>query len=66
MDSFHQEKFGDKKIKDAIKILQEIIRKKNAGVLICIDHVVVHVEDSILVAIRVLQEKLIQFSMKQR
>ena len=66
LDSFHQEKFGDKKIKDAIKILQEIIRKKNAGVLICIDHVVVHVEDSILVAIRVLQEKLIQFSMKQR
>ena len=65
LDSFHQDKFGDEEFEDAIKILQEIIRKKNAGVLICIDHVVVHVEDSILVAIRVLQKKLIQSSMKQ-
>jgi len=64
LDSFHQDKFGDEKIKDAIKILQEIIRKKNAGVLICIDHVVVNVEDSILLAIRVLQKKLIQYSIK--
>ncbi len=64
LDSFHQDKFDDEKIKDAIKILQEIIRKKNTGVLICIDHVVVHVEDSILLAIRVLQKKLIQFSIK--
>jgi hypothetical protein len=66
LDSFHQDKFGDEEIEDAIKILQEIIRKKNEGVLICIDHVVVHVEDSILVAIRVLQKKLIQSSMKKR
>ena len=66
LDSFHQDKFGDEEIEDAIKILQEIIRKKNAGVLICIDHVVVHVEDSILFAIGVLQKKLIQFSMNQR
>ena len=66
LDSFHQDKFGDEEIEDAIKILQEIIRKKNEGVLICIDHVVVNVEDSILVAIRVLQKKLIQFSMKKR
>jgi len=66
LDSFHQDKFGNEEIEDAIKILQEIIRKKNEGVLICIDHVVVDVEASILVAIRVLQEKLIQFSMKQR
>lgn len=65
LDSFHQDKFGDEEIEDAIKILQEIIRKKNEGVLICIDHVVVNVEDSILVAIRVLQKKLIQSSMKQ-
>jgi hypothetical protein len=65
LDSFHQDKFGHEEIEDAIKILQEIIRNKNEGVLICIDHVVVHVEDSILVAIRVLQKKLIQFSMKQ-
>jgi hypothetical protein len=64
-NSFHQDKFGHEEIEDAIKILQEIIRNKNEGVLICIDHVVVHVEDSILVAIRVLQKKLIQFSMKQ-
>lgn len=66
LDSFHQDKFGDEEIEDAIKILQEIIRNKNEGVLICIDHVVVHVEDSILVAIRVLQKKLIQSSMKKR
>ena len=66
LDSFHQDKFGDEEIEDAIKILQEIIRKKKEGVLICIDHVVVNVEDSILVAIRVLQKKLIQFSMKKR
>jgi len=65
LDSFHQDKFGDEKIEDAIKILQEIIRKKNAGVLICIDHIVVNVEYSILIAIRVLQEKLIQFSIKK-
>ncbi len=43
LDSFHQDKFGDEEIEDAIKILQEIIRKKNEGVLICIDHVVVNV-----------------------
>ena len=66
LDSFHQDKFGDEEIEDAIKILQEIIRKKNEGVLFCIDHIVVHVEDSILVAIRVLQKKLIQSSMKKR
>ena len=28
LDSFHQDKFGDEEIEDAIKILQEIIRKK--------------------------------------
>jgi hypothetical protein len=56
------------KIEDTIKILREIIRKKKEGVLICIDHVV-HTDaviyNQIIVAIRLLQNKRIQFSIKQ-
>ena len=49
-------------IEDAIKILQEKIRKKKEGVLICIDHVAYTddlIYNQIIVAIRVLQNKLI-------
>lgn len=52
----HQNKIDN--IEDTIKILQEIIRKKKEGVLICIDHVV-HTDaviyNQIIVAIRLLQ-----------
>jgi len=54
-------------IEDAIKILQEKIRKKKEGVLICINHVAYTddlIYNQIIIAIRVLQNKLILLKIK--
>lgn len=59
---FNQDQFDDRinlaQVKDSIKVLQRVIRKKKEGVVICIDHVAIKdsIYNQIPVAIRVLQE----------
>jgi len=59
---FNQGQFDDRinlaQVKDSIKVLQRVIRKKKEGVVICIDHVAIKdsIYNQIPVAIRVLHE----------